>query len=294
MQASDGKLYGTTPNGGSGSGGVLFQVTTGGVFKVLRSFAATPPAADGYGSVAGLVQGSDGFLYGVNPNGGAGGFGTLFKINTTGSTFQVLHNFDGVSGANPTSTPILHTNGKIYGMTMSGGAFHQGVLYSFDNGLKPFASLFVISSGKVGSSVDILGQGFSNATGVKFGTGAGTFVAANDTYMTATLATGGTTGHVTVLEPGGNLASPQTFKVIPTISGFAPSSGQVGTSVVITGTSFLQTTALKFGGVKATVFTVNSDTQITATVPTAAVTGKIVVTTKGGTATSAATFTVTP
>jgi hypothetical protein len=97
-----------------------------------------------------------------------------------------------------------------------------------------------------------------------------------------------------VLEPGGNLASLQTFKVIPTISGFAPSSGQVGTSVVITGTSFLQTTALKFGGVKATVFTVNSDTQITATVPTAAVTGKIVVTTKGGTATSAATFTVTP
>jgi len=294
MQASDGKLYGTTPNGGTSSGGVVFQVTTGGVYKVLHNFAAAPPASDGYGSVAGLVQGSDGFLYGVNPNGGAGGFGTLFKINTNGTTFQVLHNFDVVTGAGPTSTPILHTNGKIYGMTTSGGAFHQGVIYSFDNTLKPFASLFVIWSGKVGTSVGVLGQGSSNATGVKFGTGPGTFVAANDTYMTATVAAGATTGHVTVLEPGGNLASPQTFKVVPTISGFAPSSGPVGTSVLITGTSLSQTTAVKFGAVKAPVFTINSDTQLTATVPSGANTGKIVVTTKGGTATSAATFTVTP
>lgn len=294
MQASDGKLYGTTPNGGSSSGGVLYQVTTAGGYKVLHNFAAAAPASDGYGSVAGLVQGSDGFLYGVNPNGGTAGFGTLFKINNTGSIFQVLHNFDGVSGANPTSTPILATNGKIYGMTMSGGAFHQGVFYSFDNGLKPFSSLFVAWSGKVGSSVDVLGQGFSNATGVKFGTGPGTFVTANDTYMTATVATGATTGHVTVLEPGGNLASPQTFKVIPVISGFNPPSGQVGTSVVITGTSFLQTTLVKFGLAKATVFTVNSDTQITAIVPIGATTGKIAVTTKGGTATSASIFTVLP
>ncbi|HVO62821.1 MAG TPA: choice-of-anchor tandem repeat GloVer-containing protein [Terriglobales bacterium] len=294
MQASDGKLYGTTPNGGNSSGGVVFQVTTGGVYKVLHSFAAAAPATDGYGSVAGLVQGSDGFLYGVNPNGGAGGFGTLFKINSTGKTFQVLHNFDGVTGAGPTSTPILHTNGKIYAMTTSGGAFHQGVVYSLDNALKPFASLFVTWSGKVGTSVGVLGQGFSNATAVKFGTGPGTFVAANDTYMTAAVAAGATTGHVTVLEPGGNLASPQTFKVVPTISGFSPSSGPVGTSVVITGMSLSQTTAVKFGGIKATAFTVNSDTQVTATVPTAAKTGKIAVPTKGGTATSAATFTVTP
>jgi uncharacterized repeat protein (TIGR03803 family) len=293
MQASDGKLYGTTPNGGGASGGVIFQVTTAGAYKVLHNFVAAAPATDGFGPVAGLVQGSDGYLYGVAPNGGAGGFGTLFRLNTTGTIFTVLHNFDGVTGANPTSTPLLHTNGKIYGMTMSGGAFHQGVFYSFDNGLKPFASLFVIWSGKVGNSVDVLGQGFSNATGVKFGTGPGSFVAANDTYLTATVATNSTTGHVTVLEPSGNLVSPQTFKVIPAISGFNPPSGPVGTSVVITGTSFLQTATVKIGGVNA-VFTVNSDTQITATVPTGAVTGKIAVTTKGGTATSAATFTVTP
>jgi hypothetical protein len=66
----------------------------------------------------------------------------------------------------------------------------------------------------------------------------------------------------------------------------------VGTPVVITGTGLTQTTILKFGGVKATTFMVNSDTQVTADVPTAAKTGKIAVTTRGGSATSNTDFTV--
>ena len=67
----------------------------------------------------------------------------------------------------------------------------------------------------------------------------------------------------------------------------------MGISVVIIGESFTGATSVTFGGVKATSFTVNSDEQITATVPSGAKTGKIGVTTPGGTATSAGTFTVT-
>jgi large repetitive protein len=102
----------------------------------------------------------------------------------------------------------------------------------------------------------------------------------SDTYMTAAPATGATTGKVTVLMPAGNLTTPQKFKVTPTIKKFSPTSGPVGTSVVITGTSLSQASAVKFGTVVAT-FTVNSDTQVTATVPTGAVTAKISVTTPG-------------
>lgn len=51
---------------------------------------------------------------------------------------------------------------------------------------------------------------------------------------------------------------------------------------------------MSFGGIKATSFTVDSYTEITATVPTGAKTGKIGVTTRGGTASSSGTFTVTP
>jgi IPT/TIG domain len=63
-------------------------------------------------------------------------------------------------------------------------------------------------------------------------------------------------------------------------------------SVVITGESLTGSTSVSFGGVKATSFKMDSNTEITATVPTGAKTGKIGVTTPGGTATSAGTFTV--
>jgi IPT/TIG domain len=189
--------------------------------------------------------------------------------------------------------PLLHTNGKIYGLASHGGSHTAyGMIYSLDAGLSPFASQFVIYSGNVGTSIGILGQGFSNATGVKFGTDHGTFVASTDAFMTATVAAGANTGKITVLEPGGNLVTPQMFKVIPTISKFSPTSGLVGTQVVITGVSLTQASSVTFGGVKATSFAVNSDTQLTATVPTGAKTGKIVVKTKGGSATAPGTFTV--
>jgi uncharacterized protein (TIGR03437 family) len=62
--------------------------------------------------------------------------------------------------------------------------------------------------------------------------------------------------------------------------------------VVIEGTGLTQTTMVKFDGVKAADFTVSSDTQVTAVVPTGAKTGKIAVTTAGGSATSNTSFTV--
>jgi hypothetical protein len=64
--------------------------------------------------------------------------------------------------------------------------------------------------------------------------------------------------------------------------------------VIITGASLAQTRKVIFGGVQATAFSVDSDSQVTATVPSGAVTGKIVIATPGGTATSPSNFTVLP
>ena len=87
------------------------------------------------------------------------------------------------------------------------------------------------------------------------------------------------------------LTSTQTFKVTPAITAFDPPSGPVGTVVNIAGTGLMQATKVTFNG-KSASFKVISDIEITATVPTGATTGKIGVTTKGGTAASAASFTV--
>ncbi len=78
----------------------------------------------------------------------------------------------------------------------------------------------------------------------------------------------------------------------PTITSFTPTSGLSGTSVVLTGLKFTGATSVKFNGVSAS-FTVNSDSQITTSVPSSATSGAITVTTSGGTGTSGSPFNVT-
>jgi hypothetical protein len=77
----------------------------------------------------------------------------------------------------------------------------------------------------------------------------------------------------------------------PTISSFVPKRGPVGRPVRIMGTGLTDATSVQFGGVSAS-FTVDSDSQISTTVPNGALTGTITVTTPGGTATSPSAFSV--
>jgi hypothetical protein len=82
------------------------------------------------------------------------------------------------------------------------------------------------------------------------------------------------------------------LNLTPTISSFSPGTGAAGTAVTINGTNFISPSAVRFNGVAAASFTVNSTTQIVATVPNGATTGQITVTTDSGTATSPSSFTV--
>ena len=80
----------------------------------------------------------------------------------------------------------------------------------------------------------------------------------------------------------------------PSIGGFDPTEGPVGTSVTITGADFTNATDVQFNGTSAPGFSIDSDFQITATVPAGATTGPISVVTPDGTATSAESFTFIP
>jgi uncharacterized repeat protein (TIGR03803 family) len=289
VQGTDGNFYGTTYlGGGPTNSGIVFKVTTAGVLTVLHEFSGT----DGRTPTAGLVQATDGNFYGTTPAGGSGNIGVIFKVTPAG-TYSVVYNFDGTTGKSPNVALVQHANGILYGNTTMGGTDDHGVFYSLNIGAAPFVRL-VHNSAKVAKTVEILGQGFNGTTHVSFNGTAATFTVASDTYLTATVPAGAKTGYITVVTPSGTLKSNKQFRVTPQITSFNPPSAAVGSQVTITGISLAQTTKVIFGGVKATTFTVNSDTQVTATVPTGAVTGKITIATAGGNVTSATSFTVTP
>jgi uncharacterized repeat protein (TIGR03803 family) len=294
IQANDGNFYGTTEKGGVNGFGAVYRMTPAGGFTILHSFSETD--AMGLFPVAGLVQATDGKFYGVS--GSNTSSGVVFQITSTG-TFTVLFNLTNTAGLYPGQNPQVamyqNTNGTLYGDTYGGGSGGGGVLYSLGMDLRPFVS-FVgpLFKGKVGQTIEILGKGLTGASKVSFHGASATFTVVSDTYLTAVVPAAATTGSVTVAAPGGTLTSNKIFRVTPTILSFSPTSGAVGTVVQITGNGFTGATSVTFGGVKATSFSVNSSTKITATVPTGAKTGKIQVTTPGGIAASSTSFTVTP
>jgi len=301
IQGADGNFYGTTVGGGNNGTcrtacGVIFNITPSGT---LTDLYVSNDSTDGWWFESGLVQASDGNFYGVAYDGGTG-YGTIYEW-TSGGIFSVLQSFDLTDGANPGVTPTQHTNGILYGETYQGGtgsvspctAGSCGVIYSLNNSLPPFVQL-VTRSGKVGTKIGLLGQGFSASSVVEFaGVKSLKVTPTGTTYLAATVPVGATTGSVTVSTNSGTLTSNTIFLVTPKITSFAPPNGPVGTSVTITGVSLTQTTSVTFDGVPATSFTINSDTQVTAIVPTGAKTGKIGIVTLGGTATSTSIFTVT-
>jgi uncharacterized repeat protein (TIGR03803 family) len=295
VQASDGNFYGVAQGGANGSG-VVYKITSGGTYTVLYNF----PPGDGYEPGSTLTIGSDGKLYGVTSAGGGGEYGSLYNITTAG-TFKTLYTFCAsgacTDGSGPNTQLQQNTDGVFYGATNNGGdmscgnGIGCGVVYSLNMGLAPFAKL-VSKAGKENSLAGILGQGFSKSSVVKFGGVEATKIAlTGTTFINATVPAGALTGAVTITTGTTTLTAQQNFNVLPTATTFTPSKGPVDTLVTITGTGLEQTTGVTFNGASAT-FTVVSDTEVTATVPTGATTGTIAVTTKGGSVTTTKKFTV--
>jgi uncharacterized repeat protein (TIGR03803 family) len=77
IQASDGNFYGTTQSGGAYAGGTVFQITPSGRETVVYSFGG---AMNDGNTPSGLIQGSDGNVYGTTISGGAHGIGTFFRL----------------------------------------------------------------------------------------------------------------------------------------------------------------------------------------------------------------------
>jgi uncharacterized repeat protein (TIGR03803 family) len=146
VQGSDGMLYGTTRTGGTNGGyGTVFKISANGTLTTLYSFGSVQDrnfdALDGAGP-SGLVQGSDGMLYGTTYNGGTNDAGTVFKISSNGALTS-LYSFTGFTGgSNPNAGLVQDSDGNFYGTTQSGGTTN----YNPDTGLYGYGTVFKISS----------------------------------------------------------------------------------------------------------------------------------------------------
>jgi len=98
LPGSDGNFYGTTMRGGTNDDGTVFKITANGTFTSLYSFTG---GSDGLEPRGRVLQGSDGALYGATFLGADPTFNaTVFKLNTDGTGFSVLHSFSGQDGQN--------------------------------------------------------------------------------------------------------------------------------------------------------------------------------------------------
>jgi uncharacterized repeat protein (TIGR03803 family) len=143
IQASDHNLYGTSAAGGAYGDGALYRVTLAGDETVIYSFCAGGASGngctDGAAPNAGLIQGTDGNLYGMTSSGGAyhsgGNTGTVFRITTAG-VMTILHSFCGdqtyspcVDAGFPVGALIQANDGNFYGATRNGGANNFGAIF---------------------------------------------------------------------------------------------------------------------------------------------------------------------
>lgn len=211
LQGSDGSLYGTAYGVGNNPG-TIFAINTNVQLTTLHTFCSEADCADGEHPTGPLIQATDGNYYGMTPEGGANGLGTIFQVTSTG-TYTVLYTFAGSDGSTPYGGLLQATDGNFYGTTYAGGASSGGTVFRFSTGLGPFIKTLPTIAAE-GARVMILGYGLTGATSVTFnGTPASFTVNSSGTAITTSVPEGASSGPVEVVAPGGALLSNTPFVV---------------------------------------------------------------------------------
>jgi uncharacterized repeat protein (TIGR03803 family) len=240
VQATDGNLYGTTSGAGV-SGGTVFRITLGGTLTTLYSFCGYS-CGEGGAPQAGLVQATDGNLYGTTVDGGtncySSGCGTVFKITPSG-TLTMLYTFCNQSNCSDGSYPyaglVQGTDGNFYGTTSGGGVYGYGTVFEItSNGMLTTLHSFCYGGGQCADGLAPL-TGLVQATdGNFYGTTVGGGQGANGGF-----------GTVFEITPSGALTTLYSFLCTPQ-AGCANGSVPAAGLVQATNGSFYGTT--KSGG----------------------------------------------
>lgn len=336
-----GNLYGTTSDGGVKDAGTVFEITPAGKLTSLYSFCSLPNCADGKVPLTSLIQGNDGNFYGSTYFGGGSvgnciasqspSCGTVFKITSAGK-LNTLYSFCSLSncadGSGPEASPILDTDGNLYGTTFYGGNCSQNdmgcgtvfkitaagtliTLYNFcsltdcadgahpDSLMQATDGNFYGTTGNGGISIDGRGTIFKiTSDGVlttlyRFCPFINCWDGANPSGGLLQAANGIFYGTTT---QGGFRDFGTVFSLDtglgPFVS-FIRNPAKVGQPFGILGYGLTGTSSVSFNSVPTT-FKAYSDTLLIATVPSGATTGYVTVTTPSGTLTSNVPFHVIP
>lgn len=224
VEASDGNLYGTCYSGGVNSVGTIFRISKSGSFQKIYDFT-NASGNDGYSPKAGLIQASDGNLYGTTWAGGRnfGDSGTLYRVTTAGAV-TLLANFDAnTTGFQPLDVPLQGSDGNLYLTLVYGGGLNsqgvedQGAIDRFTTGLAPLPPAitgFSPATGAVGAKVTIKGSSFVGASSVSFNGTHASFTVKASGFIVATVPAGASSGPITVTTPGGTATSKKNFTVL--------------------------------------------------------------------------------
>jgi uncharacterized repeat protein (TIGR03803 family) len=131
LAGSDGNFYGATYMGGDHGRGTIFRMTPAGAVTTLVSFNNTT-APKGAGPLGGLVQGSDGSLYGTTQAGGTDEMGTVFQVTTSGVLTTLVDftwNTRLARGFQPNQYLAHGSDGNLYGCTREGGTYGYGTVF---------------------------------------------------------------------------------------------------------------------------------------------------------------------
>jgi uncharacterized repeat protein (TIGR03803 family) len=218
IEGSDGLLYGAAWSGGTGTGCDLSAPGCGTIFKLAKSGASFSKIHDfsggsGVRPSAGLLQASDGFLYGTtSATACESAGGTIYRVQTDGSGYTVLHRFTGADGSSPAGALIEGADGALYGTATAGGPRSGGVAFRLDLSTAFAVSALSPSSGPAvgGTPISLPGIGYQDGLALTIGGIPALDVVVNDPAnlsATSPALSPGTLNHVLVTNPDGTIAT---------------------------------------------------------------------------------------
>jgi uncharacterized repeat protein (TIGR03803 family) len=222
IEASDGNLYGTCYEGGANGVGTIFRVSKSGTFHKVYDFNLAAGNL-GYDPTAGVIQASDGNLYGTTSTGGATGSGAVYKVTLAGVSSPIASFDSSTNGNLPQDVLLQGSDGNFYLTAQQGGGLNshgfgdRGTIASIASKLKPLTPTvagFSPAKGKVGAKITIRGSSFVGASAVRFNGTPANFTVEGSGFIAATVPNGATSGPISVTTPAGTANSKKNFVVL--------------------------------------------------------------------------------